>query len=740
MTAQRPSTAKPDPVDPVERRIEPAVTAWARTVFGAPRRLHALVTAVEPRDDVIERVATHIERRQLREVRGPTGERRSTRPRVDPATADPFAYSDATLRADSEHVVACGNCGAAGRMACGGCRGTGHGSCPTCHGSGTQASPKTGRPIRCKSCRATGSAPCRNCGGAGAVPCRACLGSGHQLVWLAIERSERWEIVVPPHSPLVATLPALREHRAMRHPELATAQILDEHVASGPIDLRTMPVADRRTVAAQRERLEPRLERIGHQQYLKIAAIRRDVTFEMCGTRATLSLSGSRLLGATTPDVLRPIRRRLYLWLAICAGVLVAGLAMSTAWLGSSSYFKVARGNADLLAVLAFGCAVPATGTLLRSWRGGMRFHPIRWPTVVCAAVTGVALPLIPIVAFAARPELGEASRALAVNDVAHARAVIDAFDELHGPGAARDVEDQVMLAEAQQVQGSERLKLLDTVASHHGAVAAQAAGDARAQRLDEVRQLISAHHSSEALAALDRGFPGDRTGPVAEEHARAHEAMKDACTTPACRFGEALQADTARTTPERVDALAPARADVLQALDPKRIDAKLLLPRLQQLRRLRDAGTETAKIAPADAELQSHARDAIRWANDERAKVRLLGNNLAIIEELIGPSTTPAGGIPSIALDGETLYLVMDRAGPCTGIYAAGTGTAARTIRSNTWPPDRILSQALGAPAVMQPQSTDHPTVRWYAGGAPIVARWDAGELIELRIGDATP
>ncbi|TMQ13237.1 MAG: hypothetical protein E6J91_19075 [Deltaproteobacteria bacterium] len=88
--------------------------------------------------------------------------------------------------------------------------------------------------------------------------------------------------------------------------------------------------------------------------------------------------------------------------------------------------------------------------------------------------------------------------------------------------------------------------------------------------------------------------------------------------------------------------------------------------------------------------------------------------------EELLGSSADRSGAAPSIALDGVTVFLSVDRKGQCTGVYAVGD-KARRTAEL--------------------PQLRDaQTTTRSYAGGAPVVARWLGAGPSELRIGDTTP
>ncbi|HET9621433.1 MAG TPA: hypothetical protein VFP84_08715, partial [Kofleriaceae bacterium] len=508
---------------PGDGEIVAAATRWARGRFAAPRKFERLITGVDVRDEIIERVATCIERRDLREERVATGERRLTRPRVDLDAIDPFAYTAEALKADSEHVSHCTSCGASGRMMCPPCRGTGNGRCPTCHGSGKQTSEKTGRPIQCKSCRATGSAPCRICAGAGSIHCSACLGSGHQLTWLTIASREHWSLYVPEHSSFVIAHPALRAPRAVQRQELSDATLLGEHSATCPLDVHALPEADRALVAAQLAPIDLRFERVRFQQYVKLAALRRDVTYEMCGTRATLSLSGNSLTPATTPAALRPIRRRLWLWIALCFAVACVGELAGKAMLGASPYYQDAIGSVSALACVALVASIPLFGTLLRAWRGGLQFGPVRRLTAVWAAGTVGALIAIPIVAFAARPSVAEIDAALVRHDLPRARAVLDAYKEVAAVrGDLAGAQDRVARAEAEQRRG---------------------------QALDRAQQLLAAHQPREALAALDRDFAGDRAPEVAEARARAHDGLAADCTTPACRLDEARQANAAQPT-----------------------------------------------------------------------------------------------------------------------------------------------------------------------------------------------
>ncbi len=100
--------------DALTQEVPNAFQRWARTVFGAPRRPQDLITDVQARDEIIDRLATLVTRREIREVRTGTRERRSTASRLDRSTVDPFAFSAETLRVESQYIAQCRSCMASG--------------------------------------------------------------------------------------------------------------------------------------------------------------------------------------------------------------------------------------------------------------------------------------------------------------------------------------------------------------------------------------------------------------------------------------------------------------------------------------------------------------------------------------------------------------------------------------------------------------------------------------------------
>jgi hypothetical protein len=184
---------------------------------------------------------------------------------------------------------------------------------------------------------------------------------------------------------------------------------------------------------------------------------------------------------------------------------------------------------------------------------------------------------------------------------------------------------------------------------------------------------------------------------------------------------------------------VASTRSAALAGLNPRRVDAREVTQRLKQLQALGDAGSAVQKIAAGDPELQHQASDAIAFAQSGRAAISILGNSLDVARTLLGAPINGRGA-PSVALDGVTVYLSLDKAGICRGVYIVGDPAAGRLIKSVAWPVARLISQAVGHPVVVPVPANGQSSSRWYTGGTLVVVRWLNGAAVELRIGDATP
>ncbi len=739
----RAATAKTTPT--LERAIASAIDAWGKTVFGAPRRLSELVTAVEVQDEVLRRVATQVLRREIRERRGVSDDTKPTPPRLNPATIDPYAHTQATLKAASEHVVRCDTCRGDGQTSCATCGGDGRARCPNCNGGGKQRSEKTGRPINCKGCKGKGHVACTRCDESGLLTCGTCRGSGHERAWLEYDESSRWVVAVGPPSPVVVAHPALGQARPLRSEEVSSFAVTAIAEAKGPLP-PTELAADDHAFVTDRARVDARLERVTHQQFMRLAVVRRDATYEMSGMKGTIVLSGTPLAGSRTSAAVLPIKTRLIGW-----GVLAVVLCVAFAILrhsvvgGTGAYFASAQQNTAVLWLLSTVMSIPLIGGLLRAWRGGFRAHRLRRYEQVFAGVVVLALLAMIANGLLVRPDLDEVRAALAKDQTTRAREVIDALKETKGAGGAvAEAEDAVLLAEAEKAALDTRLELLDRVASRSGSRASDATQAARSVREEEVRRLLAAKKPVDALAVLDRWFSTAvrEDAVLSDLQAQAHDGIALACADDPCRYASQRAAETAKTTPERAKAVSETRGNLTAALTAETAE-ETLVARLAHQREVGALAEKTLTVAAGDGALEEVARTAAANASAARNRVALIGADRTVVSELLGNFRESGPGIGVIGIKGVDVHAVFDRKNRCEGLYVVGHAVehGAKTRAIDPLVASRVLSQAAGRPVeVRNPTVATTSNVKWSEGSVKIVARWDDGTLRELRIGDAEP
>ena len=734
---------------PLERwpEVHEAAERWAHGVVGAPRHFASLIERVDCKDEVLHRVYTEIVRRELKEERGPASERNASRPRVDAADVDPFVHTEGSLRSATEHVGACITCRGGGRVPCVTCHGSTQAPCHSCAGVGRFRNPATNRMNNCKVCKTTGKVVCGNCGASGGLPCKTCSGSGHQRVWQSFVETRLGRVAVVPESPAVQSQRALLEARMLHVTEVTNFALQGELRASGPLAAEALD-ADARAVVQRLSAVDSRLERISQQQYMRLAAVRRDITYQMCGTAGTFVLAGRDLKGEATAAAIRPIRRRLILWPSVVLFVGFFSVIPSSTIAGKSAYFDGARGATSLLWLLALGLSVVMFGGLLRAWRPGFKWTGLRKYERVSAGLWALALVAMAVVGLIVRPTVQEAEAALAAGHVQRARAVVDALRETEG-GAKTviDLEDAVLMMEAAEATGEARLAKLDAVSAHHGEQANAAAAAAHSDRLAEIQGLIAARHVDEAIAAIDRSFAETwRADPeISEQRARAHELQAERCDNEPCRLVAWRAAQDALGSDARASAVGQTRARIADALVNRQVEASVAIERARQLGAVLMLGDHTEDMVKDDEELIARARAAKAWAVQERGTIPLLGADRDTVQELLAEMRLLPSGIAWASLSGTDVYFNFDAQGLCRGIYAVGAAAAVaggkREMHSQVWPADRLLSQALGYAAkvklLAKPAST---SLTWKESGTRVTARWRDGKLVELRIGDATP
>ncbi|MBK8217586.1 MAG: hypothetical protein IPK71_27990 [Myxococcales bacterium] len=142
--------------------------------------------------------------------------------------------------------------------------------------------------------------------------------------------------------------------------------------------------------------------------------------------------------------------------------------------------------------------------------------------------------------------------------------------------------------------------------------------------------------------------------------------------------------------------------------------------------------------VPSVDAELKTVATETMVKAAAERAKTPLIGSDVAAIESLLSVKLPEGGAFSSAPLDGMSVYFVFDAAKRCKGIYAVGAKPKHRAMVGTTWTPDRLLSQAVGRDVKVKAATpAGAVTARWFEAPVPVVARWNGGALVEIRVGD---
>jgi hypothetical protein len=722
------------------RSVAAAVDAWARVAPGAPRRFSALVTSVEVHDDIVHRICADIQRRDIREERAPSNARQRQAPRLNPHAVDPWRVSIQQLRTDSEYVALCDSCQGSGVAACGSCNASGRCNCHGCKGSGQELRvyKKSSRMVKCTVCRGAQTVLCGGCGGRGAITCVGCTGTGSQNVWLSYTQTPYPFVSVGPWNPGLGAHPHLAEKRPLASGDVPGLTVV---YSVEDVDVRSrLAPGDREFVEKSMPTIDPRLDRVLRQQYMKLAMIRRDAIYSLCGVVGRVVLSGRDLLPAENEDSLRPIKRYKRLWRLVAALIGIGAFVLTATFLGHSSYFFswnkllwLTWLVGSLLSTLAIRSCFRELGS--KAWFG--RLNIIERCTAISAPV---CFALLVILALLARPRIAEVGRAIQAGQLDYAQTVVDALLETKGrTPEVRETIDAVLLARADTVRGDRRISMLDEVASHAGTRASEAALAARKDRIVEIEKLL-ANNPSGAIAKFEQWFGKDTMdAELAELRARLSDGAFEACKDDVCRLREAVDAQTATVSQGSASRVEKSVGQLLGALSFAESPNEAQLQRLARLRGLAELASQVKDLRQANSILVEKAKMAIAYARQQRSKVPVLGSDEGVAAELLGPLTTKNAKVSSMNLDGIETYVVFDAQRKCRGLYLVGK-EGARAIRSAAWSADRLLSQAVGAAVSLKKPALATITSRSWEVSAPVVARWKSGNLVELRIGDAAP
>lgn len=728
----------------LQRSVPDVVREWARKVRWAPRSMTDLVTAVAVRDEIIERTALELVSRTVREERAPCRGRPLSGPRFDPSGIDLFSTSLADLRTSTEHAVHCSGCNGSALVRCRGCHGQGRSACASCGGSGKTLKhyKKSSRLIQCKVCKASGTVRCGACGGDGSVNCATCIGSGQELVWLTFDQQTKWLVAFEPMSPIVSAHPVLRDERFLDPSELdefgvtTLEQTSADEVPSGD-RLRTNQV---RGAALS---IDPRRERVRQRQHLRLAIIRRDVTYELCGVVGTLVLSGKNLLVATNREALGPIRRRRLLWVVISVIWIIVTSAIASRLEGHSPFF--ASLNAWLSAVWFFAVAfaLPAIGAGLRAFRRGFRLGKLTATEKVCGFAAAAAMLSLPCLRLALEPRITELIEATARGDTAEAHRLLDALREVAPSSRELDeADDSLRMFDARAAARPVRIALLDSVARRGGTQAEPAKSLARQERLAEVRELRASSQPLHAVAAIDRWFreAWSSDPELRKERASAFDRAQAACEDELCSFQMSIAANATDSGVERDAREKASREALLAALHPPAPAGEVIVDRLRRYRRAAELGQRVlADLGGKHQELAARAEQARERSREERRTTAILGSALPVAEELMQVSATSDSRATWLPLDTVNLYLALDAQKAIRGVYIVGSSPSARVIHGSP-SADELLSQSLGRAVAVKQPTGDASRVQSYEAGVRVVTRWKLGQLVELRIGSADP
>jgi hypothetical protein len=562
-------------------------------------------------------------------------------------------------------------------------------------------------------------------------------------VWL--EFDERVQVVVRflQESPILAAHRYLCEPRPLIPRDLEHFTPLVTIAHGGNIPRDELEPEDAEALAQISPRVDPRLERVTSQQFVKCGVVRRDVRYEMAGATGTVALSGAGLLGASTPDALKPIHRRL---IALAGAGVVSMLLAS--WLHSAfsrptPYFATVNSWITRVALVGVVAAIVAASDTVRRLRPGFQWWPARRGELIAAGVLIAAFGSVPILALAGRPSVAEARAAVASGDLARAAVVVEALNETRTSPDVADVVGQLGLAEASALEGDARIAKLDEITGHGGPHASEAHDRAAQARLDSVRAALAARRPGDALAMLDRWTAELATTPgVRDVRAEALDQKVALCSDAVCSFLGARAADAASTSPPRLQALSAARQQLLAALEPKEASDADALRRVRALRSAATLGAAALAATP-DQEIAAKSNAALSGLDAELSKVTLIGSSVALVDEVLD---RPTPGSPLSRwqdLDGVAVFPAAV-AGRCTGIYVVGAAAGSRSLAGKEAGVKRLLARATAqATAALQPppaSAKEHDTSRWVEGQTPVMARWKNGALMELRVGAATP
>jgi hypothetical protein len=739
-----------DPADAKAAALK-VFAAWTRQLPVAPQQSADLVRSVDLKVRHIGRLVTAIAERKAVWRQAPHGHSSPvTRPKLKPEEVDPWARSLQNLRSDSLYITECDPCAGQGAVSCPTCRGTQSIQCVGCGGARKAygiASNGSRRLMNCKQCGAKGSLPCTACTG-GKVPCSTCRGSGRAEHWLEIVETSRSEVLVAMESEQLSAFPWAAEGPQASPAAIGMdAKLLGELTSQGPLSRdKAVEFAPDDWVQSNWQKLNPRLgtyERIQSQslQLFELPSIH--LSYSLPGAPpAELRLEGRRMLvpPASADRHFEERARRIRLAHRI---LLALAVGIPLAYLFRGAYFWSAW---VFVLTLCMAGAAAAAGRFVREWTLGEK-GARRW-----GSLASVAAVLAGVLAFGAEPSLGSVNRNLSAGRLDAAKEELVA---LGSPDKPSHAQAWIAFHRAHALRGSELTAIAQDALALPGDSAERAEANHHLYNLAhrtllrhlEQKNLEAAEGAlAQAAPALQQPAAGKASAEqLAELNALVHETEYAACTMPVCRWRAAFKAVKAATTLPREQRLTQARAAVVDGLGLPPRPREFTREWVQRLEEI-NALAKAIGDAPEDEALRVLARQAAAKTQEERRKIPLIGANRAVAAELLRvPPGADASDLRSVA-GSVTLYCAM-KGERCVGVYLVGSHKGARVLNDmdHAATTVELLSQALGHPSSLPapPKSVGGKTPTastWKDGDVTIVARWNAENLMELRLGEVKP
>lgn len=724
--------------------------AWTRSLPMAPTDPSELVRSIDLRIRIVGRTVSEIADRKVEWKEALySGSAIATEPKMAADVVDPWAFSTDALRTASRYVASCTSCSGSSEIACPSCSGATRVTCSNCQGSGKAygiAANGSRRLMNCKTCARKGSLECSSCS-TGRVRCPNCKGTGRKERWLEIVETSRSEVRMAPDDEHTRAFPWGADGTAASPQELdSDAKVLTETTSPGALSKNQIAdLVDRSWLDAHWRSVQPKLrpsERVQAQTLLMLEVPSIELAYALAGVAPTvISFEGRRMLAppASRDSQFSTRARRIQ-----TARYALIGLALiiPLAYLLRGSYFR--NGWLAALLLCSAGSATALYYFLSEFTLGRRAAH--RW-----AATTALGTLLLCGFAVGAEPSARAAKRYLSSGQVERARTELMALGH---PDEASRSQIWADLHVIDVSRSDDAMVARNAAAMIPATLPQRAVANRRLYDLTEQTVLrdLATRQSATAKSVLtsvtstiqDGSGTSELVPKLSELTARVADEEYSECMTDECRWTAAMGATRAASSQQRSHRLDEIRARVLEALTLQSRPGESPLSKIQRL----DATLRLGRFfqhVEGDVALGTKASEAVVTATEERTTIPLINAEPAVVGALLGVSAVPGARSIGTATSSVAGYCSM-RGGRCAGMYIVGSDKDGRVLNDSLHADaaTRLLSQAVGRHAALPDPPTQGgrsaTATRTHVGAVPILARWRDAQLVELRVGDATP